>query len=48
MPVLSDLPFIGVFFRANSSNKAREELVIVVTPHIVKDGQDTEEQIYDL
>lgn len=48
MPFLSDLPFVGVFFRGNSSNKEREELVIVVTPHIVKDEQNTEEQIYDL
>lgn len=48
MPFLSDLPFVGVFFRGNSSNKEREELVIVVTPHIVKDEQSAEEQIYDL
>lgn len=49
MPILSDLPFIGVFFRGNSTSKAREELVIVVTPHIVKDGQDTfDSNIYDL
>ncbi len=50
MPILSDLPFIGAFFRGNSSSKAREELVIVVTPHIVKDNQDVaeEEKIYNL
>ena len=49
MPVLSDLPLIGVFFRGNNSTKTRSELVIVVTPHIVKDGKaDTEEQVYDL
>ena len=48
MPLLSDLPFIGVFFRTNNSTKSREELVIVVTPHIVKDGQDIAEEIYDL
>ena len=49
MPLLSDLPFIGAFFRGSTSNKSREELVIVVTPHIVKDGQDiADEQIYDL
>lgn len=48
MPFLSDLPFIGVFFRGNASNKSREELVIMVTPHIIKDGQSTEEEIYDL
>ncbi|MBQ4645764.1 MAG: secretin and TonB N-terminal domain-containing protein [Candidatus Gastranaerophilales bacterium] len=49
MPILSDLPFIGAFFRSNAANKSREELVIVVTPHIVKDSQDImDEQIYDL
>ena len=49
MPLLSDLPFIGAFFRGSNSTKSREELVIVVTPHIVKDGQDIpEDQIYDL
>ena len=48
MPILSDLPFIGVFFRTNNNNKSREELVIMVTPHIVKDGQDIAEEIYDL
>ncbi len=48
MPILSDLPFIGAFFRGNASRKTREELVIMVTPHIIKDGQSTEEQIYDL
>jgi len=48
MPILSDLPFIGVFFRGNASRKTREELVIMVTPHIIKDGQSTDEQIYDL
>ena len=49
MPFLSDLPFLGAFFRGNASVKSREELVIVVTPHIIKDGQETpEEQIYDL
>ncbi len=49
MPLLSDLPLIGAFFRGNSSNKSREELVIVVTPHIVKDNSEPiDEQIYDL
>ena len=49
MPILSDLPFIGAFFRGNATTKSREELVIVVTPHIVKDGQDfSDDKIYDL
>ncbi len=49
MPILSDLPLIGPFFRGNNTTKTRSELVIVVTPHIVKDGAvETDEQIYDL
>ncbi len=48
MPFLSDLPFIGVFFRGNTTRTAREELVIVVTPHIVKDTADAMSGQYDL
>ena len=49
MPFLSDLPFVGVFFRGNTTNKSRQELVIVVTPHIVKDGDEAlNDKIYDL
>ncbi len=46
MPILSDLPFIGVFFRQSQNQKNREELVIVVTPHIIKDHDD--KNVYDL
>ena len=48
MPVLSDLPLVGLFFRGNNTSKTRSELVIVVTPHIVKDGKVDSEQTYDL
>lgn len=50
VPLLGDLPLIGSFFRNNTTIKKREELVIVVTPHIVKDGEDATAngQIYDL
>lgn len=49
MPLLSDLPLLGAFFRDNHSTRQRSEIVIVVTPHIVKDGEKpADEQIYDL
>ena len=48
MPILSDLPFIGPFFRGNTNNKSREELVIVVTPHIVKEGENINAGDYNL
>lgn len=47
MPFLSDLPFIGAFFRQSSNTKTREELVIVVTPHIIKDN-NSDSNVYDL
>lgn len=35
VPVLGDLPLVGVFFRSSSNTKSKEELVIMITPHIV-------------
>lgn len=40
VPVLGDLPGVGMFFRNTSSKKAKEELVIMITPKIVKDSED--------
>ena len=34
-PVLGDLPFLGVFFSAKADTDIEEELVILVTPHLV-------------
>ncbi len=49
MPLLSDLPFIGSFFRNSSNNKSREEMVIVVTPHIIKENAAAQnEKVYEL
>ena len=48
MPILSDLPFIGSFFRSSTNNKSKEELVIVVTPHIIKDNETVDSNVYNL
>lgn len=39
VPFLGDLPFVGGFFNAISYTEQEQELVILVTPHLV-DGQD--------
>ena len=39
VPILGDLPLLGSFFRNNQSNTTRNELIIVVTPHVLVDGQ---------
>lgn len=35
VPLLGDLPIIGQAFRTDKSTRAKTELYIVVTPHIV-------------
>jgi hypothetical protein len=40
IPVLGDLPLVGHLFRSDDINNARNELVIVITPHIVADSTD--------
>jgi pilus assembly protein CpaC len=35
VPCLGDMPFFGVFFRNIAFNEVEEELVILVTPHLV-------------
>lgn len=39
-PVLGDLPGIGMFFRNTGTEKLRQELVIMITPKIIKDSED--------
>ena len=50
VPLLGDMPFFGVFFRNTTSEKAKEEIVIVITPHIIKDTDDISQydNTYDL
>lgn len=36
LPLLGDLPVLGSFFRRNNYQQSEKELVIVVTPHLVR------------
>ena len=38
VPLLGDLPAVGGLFRNSQINSTRNELIIVVTPHIIKQG----------
>ena len=40
IPVLGDLPGVGMFFRNTNSTKTKQELVIMITPKIIKDTED--------
>lgn len=36
IPVLGDIPILGVFFRSEAARQRRSELLVIVTPHIVE------------
>ncbi len=37
VPILGDIPFLGSFFRSTAAQKRKSELIILVTPRILKD-----------
>jgi type IV pilus assembly protein PilQ len=38
-PIVGDLPFVGQFFRSTSNARSKNELVILVTPRVIDDGE---------
>ncbi|MHC4388030.1 MAG: type II secretion system protein GspD, partial [Planctomycetota bacterium] len=41
VPVLGDLPFVGGIFRQTHDTSTRTELIVLITPHIVYEPEDT-------
>ncbi len=39
VPVLGDLPLIGAAFRSTNTTKVKTELIIMITPRIIDDGE---------
>jgi type II secretion system protein D len=42
VPYLSDVPLLGMLFRYDSHDKERNEMLIILTPHIVRSPEDAE------
>lgn len=40
IPILGDLPGVGMFFRNTDTEKEKTELIIMITPKIIKDTDD--------
>ena len=40
IPLLGDIPGLGFFFRTVANKKHKQELVLLITPHIIKDSED--------
>ena len=43
VPILGDIPLIGALFRSQSKKVTKEELLIMLTPRIIKDTEDVAE-----
>jgi type IV pilus assembly protein PilQ len=41
VPVLGDLPLVGALFRGKKDTTGREEVIIILTPHIITDPAQT-------
>ena len=41
IPILGDLPLIGTAFRSTNTTKSKSELVIMITPKIINDGESS-------
>lgn len=42
IPVLGDLPFVGAAFRGTADAVRREEVIVLLTPHIIEEPSETE------
>ena len=40
VPFLGEIPFLGTWFRSTKDSSAREEVIILLTVHIIKDADD--------
>jgi type IV pilus assembly protein PilQ len=42
VPLLGDIPFVGALFRGTDDVTTRQEVIVLLTPHIVNEPADTE------
>lgn len=41
VPILGDIPYVGALFRSTSTRKNKEEMIIMITPKILTDNEDS-------
>jgi general secretion pathway protein D len=39
-PILGDIPVLGFFFRNKNDTRKKQDVVVLMTPHIIKEGAD--------
>ena len=45
VPILGDIPILGEFFKHTSKSKDKSELIIVVTPYLISDEENSQTEI---
>ena len=48
IPLLKDIPILGAFLSTQSNTRARTELLVLITPHVVHDQRDARALTEDL
>src|SRR5216683_1237348 len=48
IPVLKDIPVLGTLFSDQDNSRTRTELLVLITPHVVKDQRDARALTEDL
>jgi type IV pilus assembly protein PilQ len=41
VPLLGDIPFLGVLFRSTIDTTTRQEVIVMLTPHIIEEPEET-------
>ena len=41
VPLLGDIPFLGALFRSTDDSSRREEVIVLLTPHIIEEPEET-------
>jgi len=42
IPILGDLPIVGVLFRGKSDKNERQEVIVMLTPHVIEEPKETD------
>ena len=44
VPLLGDIPFAGVLFRGTTDTVTRQEVIVMLTPHIIEEPEETDSE----
>jgi general secretion pathway protein D len=48
IPLLGDIPFLGVLFGSTTTSRTRTELIVLITPHVILNRQEADQMTDEL